>query len=576
MNLMRLTISQLLIFCITPFAFNAISCSSIYYGKSTSTSSTGTDAIVTEEPQDAAVSFPYNTVCMIKRDYVSGSASTNCPPHKLGEMYPAAQGNASSLTVFQQLLYELLAAAVTHVISPITFKSIRNHIPRSIKKQFPGMNCSRWKVMSLAFSKNACLRDIFFRCRRKISIADYVEMVGFSLKAEVVFQVMYMVFYVHYAIALSRYHLTLLIFKMILRLERLHLQLQYMRLQLRLRLQVLVFRMCHPFEIHTSFDQILFCYIEIIFDALVLFVWRLIQRMALSWQLIKVSASKYKRIRSNKPRSPSSWKLLVLTLMSYPQLVVAPQNTPASACSDSSVSMITAVVLVMIATAVSFFAIIMSGNTHRRRAPRLKEASPGITKQHRADCRMRQIVPMIRCKSSRSTSRKLLVLLLLSYPALVAAPHTSSSVGASSLSTSTSVAAASVGIGAICYAHRTRKWTRDESRLEEKCRQSGVMYTPPESNETEQDQTKRRSRLAEECRMEQSKRRRIKNADAQKKKRKSETPTKTAMRQSAGAEAMKKKRSLETPMETAMRQSKDAEATKKKRESETPEKRQSA
>eukprot|EP00984_Skeletonema_dohrnii_P023880 scaffold12979_cov78-Skeletonema_dohrnii-CCMP3373.AAC.1 len=61
MNLMRLTISQLLIFCITPFAFNAISCSPIYYGKSTSTSSTGTDVIVTEEPQDAAVSFPYNT-----------------------------------------------------------------------------------------------------------------------------------------------------------------------------------------------------------------------------------------------------------------------------------------------------------------------------------------------------------------------------------------------------------------------------------------------------------------------------------------------------------------------------------
>eukprot|EP00984_Skeletonema_dohrnii_P038738 scaffold42318_cov311-Skeletonema_dohrnii-CCMP3373.AAC.1 len=113
MNLMRLTISQLLIFCITPFAFNAISCSSIYYGKSTSS----TALHVTEEPQDAAaaVSFPYNTVCMIKRDYVIGSASTNCPPpHKIGEMYPTAQGNASSLTVFQQLLYELLAAAVTH------------------------------------------------------------------------------------------------------------------------------------------------------------------------------------------------------------------------------------------------------------------------------------------------------------------------------------------------------------------------------------------------------------------------------------------------------------------------------
>eukprot|EP00985_Skeletonema_marinoi_P016300 scaffold8724_cov77-Skeletonema_marinoi.AAC.1 len=296
--------------------------------------------------------------------------------------------------------------------------------------------------------------------------------------------------------------------------------------------------------------------------------------MALSWQLIKVSASKYKRIRSNKPRSPSSWKLLVLTLMSYPQLVVAPQNTPASACSDSSVSMITDVVLVMIATAVSSFAIIMSGNTHRRRAPRLKEASPDTMKQHRAECMMRQIVPMIRCKSSRSTSRKLLVLLLLSYPALVAAPYTSSSVGASSLSTSTSAAAASVVTGAICYAHRTRKWTRDESRLEEKCGQYKVVYTPPESNETEQDQTKRRSRLAEECRMEQNKQRRIKDASAKKKKRSLETPTETAMRQSKDAEAKKKKRKSETPAEKKRRNEQNAQRMKEQLESETPEKRQ--
>eukprot|EP00984_Skeletonema_dohrnii_P000278 scaffold90_cov83-Skeletonema_dohrnii-CCMP3373.AAC.2 len=294
--------------------------------------------------------------------------------------------------------------------------------------------------------------------------------------------------------------------------------------------------------------------------------------MALSWQLIKVSASKCKRIRSNKPRSPSSWKLLVLTLMSYPQLVAAPQNTPASACSDSSVSMITTVVLVMMATAVSCFAIIMSGNTHRRCAPRLKEASPGIMKQrrHRADCRMRQIVPMIRCKSSRSTStsRKLLVLLLLSYPALVAAPNTSSSVGASSLSTSTSAAAASVAIGAICYAHRTRNWTRDESRLEDKCRKYKVMYTPPESNENEQDQNKRRSRLAEECRMEQNKRRRIKDASAKKKKRKSETPAEKKRRNEQNAQNMKEKRQSETPAEKKRRNQQNAQRMKEKRDAE--------
>eukprot|EP00985_Skeletonema_marinoi_P030671 scaffold33282_cov80-Skeletonema_marinoi.AAC.1 len=182
----------------------------------------------------------------------------------------------------------------------------------------------------------------------------------------------------------------------------------------------------------------------------------------------------------------------------------------------------------------------MSGNTHRRRAPRLKEASPGITKQHRADCRMRQIVPMIRCKSSRSTSRKLLVLLLLSYPTLVAAPHTSS-VGNSSLSMSTSAAAASVVTGAICYAHRTRKWTRDESRLAEKCQRCEVKYAPPSTNETEQDQTKRRRRLFEECKMKLKKKRQRTKADAEKKKRSLETPTETAMRQSKDAEAKKQK-----------------------------------
>jgi hypothetical protein len=277
--------------------------------------------------------------------------------------------------------------------------------------------------MTLAFSKNAYLRDIFYGYHRKVNISDFCEMVICTLKVEVVFSVTYFITFVrytlvlvvlwmHYAIALARYHLTLLMFKLLLKLECMHMRLQYVRLQLRLYLRALVIFLCYPFAIHTSFDQIALCYMEMVSHALERFMRRLMQRMAVSWQLfillarnhsiafalrvvlgIRVSTSKYKRIRSNRPRRPSSWKLFVLTLMSYPRLVAAPQNTPASACSDSSISV--ALVLVIVALAASSFAITVSGNMHRH-TPRLEEAIPDI-KQDCADCRMRKkLLPMIR------------------------------------------------------------------------------------------------------------------------------------------------------------------------------------
>lgn len=213
----------------------------------------------------------------------------------------------------------------------------------------------------------------------------------------------------------------------------------------------------------------------------------------------------------------------MLTLMSYPQLVAAPQNTPASACSDSSISV--ALVLVIIALTASSVAITVSGTKHRH-APRLKKASPDIRK-HCGDSRMRQLLPNIRDRNSRSSSRKLLVLLLLAYPTLVAAPN-SSSVGDSSLSTSTISAAAALVIGVNSYVHRTRKWARDESRIKASCLKYEVQYTPPEINENQQDQSKRRSRLKEECRMHQKRKRRSKRAEDEKKKRSLETPVEKA------------------------------------------------
>ncbi len=164
--------------------------------------------------------------------------------------------------------------------------------------------------------------------------------------------------------------------------------------------------------------------------------------------------------------------------------------------------------------------------------------------------------------SRGSTSWKLLVLILLCYPTLVAAPN-SSSVGDSSLSTSTISAAAALVIGVNSYVHRTRKWARDESRIKASCLKYEVQYTPHEINENQQDQSKRRSRLKEECRMHQKRKRRSKRAEDEKKKRSLETPVEKARH----AEYKKERRSLETP-EEKMRH---AEYKKEKRISETPE-----
>jgi len=158
------------------------------------------------------------------------------------------------------------------------------------------------------------------------------------------------------------------------------------------------------------------------------------------------------------------------------------------------------------------------------------------------------------CKtpSRGSTSWKLLVLILLCYPTLVAAPHevTSSGGAGSSLSTA---AAASLVIGISGYAHRTRKWTRDESRLEERCQKYGVEYTPPDAHENEQEQSKRRTRLAEECKIQQKERRRSKAAENQKKKRRLETPEETMDRLQRNRDRMQETRAAETPEETAAR-----------------------
>jgi hypothetical protein len=67
-------------------------------------------------------------------------------------------------------------------------------------------------------------------------------------------------------------------------------------------------------------------------------------------------------------------------------------------------------------------------------------------------------------------------------------------------------AAASLLAGMSGCAHRTRNWTRDERRLEGRCRKFGVEYTSPHTDENEHEQSERRTRLTEECNIKQKER----------------------------------------------------------------------
>ena len=177
------------------------------------------------------------------------------------------------------------------------------------------------------------------------------------------------------------------------------------------------------------------------------------------------------------------------------------------------------------------------------------------------------------CKkiSSRgSTSWKLLVLILLCFPTLVAAADqvSSSGGGGSSLS---KAAAASLLAGMSGCAHRTRNWTRDERRLEGRCRKFGVEYTSPHTDENEHEQSERRTRLKEECNIKQKERRRSKVAKNVTKKRRIESATEKAVRLAQDAQRKRHRRAEESPEEAADRLAQDAQRKRHRRAAETPE-----
>jgi hypothetical protein len=139
---------------------------------------------------------------------------------------------SAPMTISQRLLYEILATIVEQYINaplPIHI-SVRKHLPKFIRKQYPGMSRRKWKKMCLSFAKNHHLRDIFYRYRRKIRISTFLGMVYDALKVTVTFWVSYSIllaryyfivsylvvrFWVLHSIILTRYHFALFLFRLL-------------------------------------------------------------------------------------------------------------------------------------------------------------------------------------------------------------------------------------------------------------------------------------------------------------------------------------------------------------------------
>jgi hypothetical protein len=183
------------------------------------------------------------------------------------------KGNDSSFTFWQQLFYdyEILAAVVfvhrTTDTSPAysadTAGAISRRPPKYIKKLFPGLKRERWRRMTIAFSKNALLRDIFYRFDRGRAMCTFMETISFVLNATFVGSVKYtifvmrfsfalLIFWIRYAVILTRYHTNMFRLKIIHQFICIRLRCSLMRWQLMLRLRALCFCICYPFAIHAS------------------------------------------------------------------------------------------------------------------------------------------------------------------------------------------------------------------------------------------------------------------------------------------------------------------------------------
>jgi hypothetical protein len=293
--------------------------------------------------------------------------------------------------------------------------------------------------------------------------------------------------------------------------------------------------------------------------------------------------------------------------------VDAPENDP-SACYYCSIILLAAVKNIMKALGALFF-IISAGCYLYRRAPSLKDAEAHI-KRLRVDCGPQKPptpspITKFRPKSSHGMSRRfLVVLIIISRPALVTAPNNAAYGSSPPIPIAAAVIGIGTGIAAAAslavtvngyHVRRTYKWTEKEAGLKRRCSciLCEVDYETPPLHETKQQQAARRKRLIGDCEAKEKEQRRIEteeelekcclengvaytppapneSAFEQKARRQRlrlncQDSVKNAERLSKKAERAKKTRSTETAEARAERLTKDSERTKKTRSTETAE-----
>lgn len=395
----------------------------------------------------------------------------------------------SSLVVFKRLLYEIVAAAVSLHITTMLPKRATQRPPKRIKKRWPGLKRNKWRDMALTFSKNNALRSN----RNSYSIADFLELVGCSLRAAAVgyvanaiilarYSVAISVFWTQYTLACTGYYSRCFWRKKIM---------QFRRMQLQWRLFLLLAR---TISISFAIQQVM-CDVR---------------------SETESSRSRNHRTRSRNP-SNTPWKriLCLLILLGHP-LYVAEPNDRSVPCGELSVlNVLAATFKDVVASRIGAIiaGAISAGWCLYWQFPSLKQAQAHLKDICTDDCydgaKHKHSLPLpssrgVCLKNSRGmmSSRLLQMLIILSLPTLVTAPN-SKSVGSSFQAPA---AVAVVGLGAAAAAsrvvydpHRTRKWTGKESELERQCTSCGVAYLTPPKHESEQQQAVRRKSMVEEC-----------------------------------------------------------------------------
>ena len=355
--------------------------------------------------------------------------------------------------------------------------------PKHVKKHLPGIKRKRWKSMSVAFSNNDLLGDIFYgRCnRRPVSVAlDMVFYWAFKyIIAFTAYKYSLFRFWMQYVIVIARHHL-------ICRWQNICLRFRVVDMQC--RLFVLVAR-CSSLSHSIRVTR------ELRFD---------------------VGSSGHTR------KTVLSWKTIVF-IYAYAYLIDLGHllcDIEPAMCGDASMlhffvrALATKIITsgfsdIVIITAICFYLYRQLPRTVEEALARLQKIGTyvGDSGAPRPQEQAMQKTRNHCCQRPNPYGKLLFILLILNLPALAIAPSTnasSSSSAAAGLSSSiVPVAMAAAGgaaaTGAVHLAHRTRKWTERENQLRNRCVLCGVKYVTPHQYEDERQQDARRRKMEDAC-----------------------------------------------------------------------------